>query len=71
MSVRAEKRLSQCYRDAASLLSDQWTGTYSDLAAKVGTVPRAIGRIVKGYSLRHPTWNTANVYKKGTTCVTP
>lgn len=65
--MKPEGQLSPTYQAVKSLLDAGWSGTYGDLAAAVGRSRRAgrvIGRLVKGYAKRNPTWPHNRVVTK-------
>jgi hypothetical protein len=62
-------RLSQEYHAIAVLLDGGWSGSYGELAVEIGRSRRSgrvVGRLVKGYARRHPTWPHERVYAKRT-----
>ena len=64
-----KNRLSRAYHAAAGLLDGGWSGTYGDLAVAIGRTRRSgriVGRLVKGYARRNPTWPHDRVVTKRT-----
>ena len=67
--MKPVSKLSPTYRDVAQVLDSGWSGTYGDLAVRIGRSSRSgriIGQLVKSYARRHPDWSHDNVYSKAT-----
>jgi len=63
------RQFSPTYHAVKTLLDSGWTGTYGDLCVAVGRTRRSgrvIGRLVKGYAKRHPSWPHAHVVSQRT-----
>jgi alkylated DNA nucleotide flippase Atl1 len=61
--------LSETYHAVEKVLDGGWSGTYGDLAEKVGRSRRSgrvIGRLVRGYAKRHAAWPHERVVTKKT-----
>jgi hypothetical protein len=66
-AAKARRANRSLYEQASEILESDWKGTYGDLAAKVGSNPKAVGTIgacVKKYAEEHPKWNQDSVYSK-------
>jgi alkylated DNA nucleotide flippase Atl1 len=63
------QKLSPAYHALAGVLNGGWSGTYGDLAVAIGRSRRSgriVGRLVKGYARRHPSWPHDRVVSKRT-----
>ncbi len=57
---------SLVYLEVARVLGSEFRGTYGQLAKAVGSHPRAVGRIVRRYSLLNPGWDHMRVFSART-----
>jgi len=67
--MKSVSQLSPEYRAVEGLLDGGWSGTYGDLAVRIGRSRRSgrvVGRLVKGYARRHAAWPHERVYTKRT-----
>ena len=65
MTLRKHNALSREYHAAEQLLDSGWTGTFGDLAVKLGRTSRSAllaVRIYRSYRRRHPNDNGTKVY---------
>jgi len=67
MALRHYTELSDEYLHTEAILSSNWSGTFGDLAIKLGRTSRSAllaVRMVQSYARNHPAWNSSKVYSK-------
>jgi hypothetical protein len=65
--LKTVDELSSEFQNATAILDSGWSGTYGDLAVKLGRTSRSAllaVRMVRSYVVRHPSWNASAGYKK-------
>jgi len=70
--LKPEDQLSEWYQRVKKVLGGGWSGTYAALGRLIGydqvtrRFAQIIGRLVKSYALRHPSWDHNNVFSQRT-----
>ncbi len=65
--LKPVEELSAEFQSATTILDGGWSGTFGDLAVKLGRTTRSAllaVRMVASYLARHPTWDASLVYKR-------